>query len=322
MASASWIADLPGRRKTGGFAGDVRQRLTPFVPAPYVWAMEPATCSGFVRPARRPAGWIAPGPAPRTPPNRPDLWPGAHEELCHLAGDWRLLQRVDGHRWSLDDLVTAWFAADQPCDRAPQRILDLGCGIGAVLLLLAWRFPAAHCAGVEAQALSVALARRSIAWNGVEHRCDVRLGDLRDQTSGPEGRVYDLITGTPPYLAPGTATVPIRRQQVGCHLEQRGGIEAYCTVAARLLRPGGRFVVCHSAPARTVSAAAGAGLAITARRAVIPRDGKPPLFWVFAFARAGGSGETTDHAPLVVRDRSGQRTPAFRALRADMGMPP
>ncbi len=249
------------------------------------------------------------------------MWPGAHEELCHLAGDWRLLQRTDGHRWSLDDLVTAWFAARQMVERPPPRVLDLGCGIGAVLLLLAWRFPAARCVGIEAQALSVELARRSVAWNGIERRCQVRFGDLRDPAWAKEGPVYDLITGTPPYLRFGTATVPTRRQQAGCHLEQRGGIEEYCAVAARLLRADGRFVVCHSAPTRVTTAATIAGLAVAAHRAVIPRDGKPPLFWVFALARPHGLGRTRVHEPLVVRDRNGQRTPAFRALRSNMGMP-
>jgi tRNA1Val (adenine37-N6)-methyltransferase len=283
--------------------------------------MGPATSRGFVRPARRPQGWVAPGPAPRTPVDRPDLWPGEREELCHLAGNWRILQRRDGHRWSLDDLVTAWFAIGQTHEHPPLHILDLGCGIGAVLLLLAWRFPAARCVGVEAQELSVRLAARSIAWNGVDDRCEVRLGDLRDQTWAPEGPVYDLITGTPPYLALGTATAPTRRQQVGCHMEQRGGIEEYCAVAARLLRAGSRFVVCHTAPSRTEAAAVRAGLVAVARRAVIPRAGKPPLFWVFALARTDGRTGTQDHEPLIVRDRGGQRTPAFRALRAAMGMP-
>jgi tRNA1(Val) A37 N6-methylase TrmN6 len=41
-------------------------------------------------------------------------------------------------------------------------VLDLGCGIGSVLLMLAWRFPDAAVVGVEAQALSLDLARRSI----------------------------------------------------------------------------------------------------------------------------------------------------------------
>src|SRR5690348_3440530 len=102
--------------------------------------------TGIVRPARRPPGWRAPGPVPRA---RPDVLPGPLEDLCLLSGDWRILQRRDGHRWSLDDLVTAWVATRYAAP-APERIVDLGCGIGSVLLMLAWRFPEATVAGVEA----------------------------------------------------------------------------------------------------------------------------------------------------------------------------
>jgi len=73
---------------------------------------------GIIRTARRPLGWLPPGPAPVIPRDRDDVWPGPDEDLCYLAGDWRILQRLRGHRWSLDDLVTAWFAA-QLCARAP-----------------------------------------------------------------------------------------------------------------------------------------------------------------------------------------------------------
>ena len=109
---------------------------------------------------------MAPGPAPAAPLERPELWPTDGEDLCLLAGDWRILQKRRGHRWSLDDLVTAAFAAEVAGTTATAGILDLGCGIGAVLLLLAWRFPNARLTGVEAQAESLALARRSIEWNG------------------------------------------------------------------------------------------------------------------------------------------------------------
>ena len=111
--------------------------------------------AGIVRRARRPPGWRAPGPRPATPPgtpdDRPDLWPGAGEDLCHLAGDWRILQLVRGHRWSLDDLVTAWFGAELLRKTPPRTFVDLGCGIGTVLLLTAWCFPEAHGLGIEAR---------------------------------------------------------------------------------------------------------------------------------------------------------------------------
>jgi tRNA1(Val) A37 N6-methylase TrmN6 len=275
---------------------------------------------GIVRPPRRPPGWRAPGPPPA---RRADVGPRAGEDLCHLSGDWRILQRRDGHRWSLDDLVTAWFATVH-APQAPSRILDLGCGIGSVLLMLAWRFPDAVVSGIEAQALSVDLARRSIAWNGVEHRCHVQHGDLRDTARLDALGRFDLVTATPPYLVPGTAPESARPQKGPCNFQQRGGVDAYCEAAARVLAPGGVFVACDQATSepRMHRAARDAGLAVTHERVVVPRAGKPPLFAVFSMRHASVADGPTVFAPLVVRDERGARTAACRALRADMGMPP
>jgi len=283
-----------------------------------------ATVAGIVRPPRRPAGWCPPGPPAPAVPERPELWPRAGEDLCYLAGDWRILQRLDGHRWSLDDLVTAWFAAAQACAAPPGRTADLGCGIGAVLLMVAWYFPAARCLGVEAQAVSVELARRSLGWNGVEDRCEVRLGDLRDPSVVPEGAAFDLVTGTPPYLRPGAATAPRSAQRAGCHLTFLGGFAEYCLAAARLLRPQGRFVACAGAvnASEVAEAARRAGLGVERRLDVIPREGKGPLFSVYSMARTLDIGAVGVEPPLVVRDRTRGRTDAFRRVRETMGMPP
>lgn len=279
---------------------------------------------GVVRPPRRPPGWQPPGPPPAAPAHRPDLLPRAGEDLCWLAGDWRILQLLRGHRWTLDDLVTAWFAAEQRRGRPPRRFADLGCGIGTVLMLVAWRFPAARGLGVEAQDVSVDLARRSLAWNGADDRCEVRHGDLRDVGASPDDHPFDLVTGTPPYLPPHTRPWTRRAQVDACHVERRGGIEDYCATAARLLAPGGTFVTCAAAAqaARVVHGAAAAGLAVMRRRDVVPRAGKGGLFSVWSMARAAeGLPAAVVEPPLVVRDARGRWSDEFRALRAAMGMP-
>jgi len=283
-----------------------------------------ALSAGVVRRARRPVGWSAPGPPPGGATEDGRLGPRPGEDLCYLAGDWRILQRLDGQRWSLDDLVTAWCAAEETIAAPPTSLLDLGCGIGAVLMLLAWRLPRARAVGIEAQAVSVDLARRSLAWNGAADRSAVVHGDLRDPAVLPPGAAFDLVTGTPPYLRPGTAT-PSRRTQCGpAHLELRGGIEAYCLAAARWLAPGGRFVACAATAQlrRVFEAATAAGLHVTRRLEVIPRAGKAALFSVHVRRRGPSASSPRLDPPLVVRDAAGQRTPAFRALRERMGMPP
>lgn len=282
------------------------------------------TAAGIVRPARRPPGWLAPGPPVSGPTGAHDLGPWPGEDLCYLAGDWRIFQRLDGHRWSLDDLVTAWVAAEATAHALPARIADLGCGIGSVLLLLAWRFPAARCVGIEAQELSVDLARRSIAWNGIGERCRVVHGDLREGAALAREAPVDLVTGTPPYLAVGTATASARTQRAPSRLEHRGGIEAYCAATARVLAPGGRFVACAAAGQhdRVRAAATHAGLAIAKHLEVVPREGKAPLFAVHVMARTTAGKNPVPASRLLVRDTAGVRTAAFRLLRASMGMPP
>ncbi len=273
-----------------------------------------------MRAARRPPGFRAAGP----PCSGPTAEPRDGEDLCYLLGDWQILQRLDGHRWSLDDFVTAAVASQGP---PPRWASDLGSGIGSVLLMLAWRFQNARLIGVEAQALSVDLCRRSIAHVGAGDRVEARHGDLRDPSMLPEGPIFDLVTGTPPYLPEGSGVASDKPQRGPCRFETRGGIEAYCAAAARLLvspkddRAGGRFVVCEDSRQipRVEAAAKAAGLAVLRRVDVVPRAGKMPLFSVFSCGREPG-GEPTSET-LVVRDDAGRRTEAFRAMRAEMGLP-
>jgi tRNA1(Val) A37 N6-methylase TrmN6 len=276
---------------------------------------------GIVRAPRRPVGWCAPGPRP--PASRPEnLGPRCGEDLCYLAGDWRILQRLGGHRWSLDDLVTAWVAADE-MNGPPTQVVDLGCGIGTVLLLLAWRFPELRAVGIEAQADSVDLARRSLAWNGAEARCVVRHDDFRRAEARAGLERLPLVTGTPPYLPLATATASREPQRAHCRLELAGGVEDYVRAAALLLADTGRFVTCAAARqhGRVAAAAAAAGLVTTRRLDVVPRAGKAPLLAVHVLGRGPAESVRLD-PPLVVRDAHGRRTPAFAALRADFGMPP
>ena len=296
---------------------------------------------GLVRATRRPAGWTAPGPAPHPPEERGALWPDGDEDLCWLAGDWRLLQRRDGHRFSLDDLVTAHYAwrvareaapgteAD-PTRRvegrpaAPLRILDLGCGIGTVLLLMAWRFPEATVCGIEAQMVSAALARRSVTWNGVDDRCRVVSGDLRDGQLLAGEPAFDLVTGTPPYFPRGSGVESEHVQRGPCRFEHRGGIEDYAVAAARLLGPRAAFVACAAGTQteRVMAAATNAGLAVDRLRAVIPRAGKAPLVILFSMRAKDTAPPLVIESPLIVRDAKGRRTEEFVGLRGDMGMPP
>ena len=237
--------------------------------------------------------------------------------LDRLTRDVWLWQRKAGHRFSADDVVTAWVAA-----RARPRahdVLDLGCGLGTVLLHLAWSMPAARLVGVEAQAMSYALCMRNIAHNRLGERVAAWHGDLREvRLDGP----FDLVTGTPPYFPPSAALDAEDPQRAYARIEYRGGVEAYITAAARVLAPDGALVLCGDARAeeRVATAATSHGLVVTARCEVGPREPRPPLFSVWTLERADDSPPTTTR--FALRDAAGHRTAEAAALRAFSGLQP
>ncbi|MEW6433853.1 MAG: SAM-dependent methyltransferase [Myxococcota bacterium] len=277
--------------------------------------------AGLIRPPRRPAGWTPGGPLPAGDRGEADLRPRDDEDLCFLVGEWRLFQKQRGHRWSLDDLVTAWVAARHGQSLGATRALDLGCGLGSVLLMVAWRLADADVTGIEAQADRAAMGRRSIRFNGAETRCRILDGDLRDPGALPAGARFELVTGTPPYFPRGTGTESALPHAMPCRFEARGGVEDYLLAAARVLSERGRVVICSAAleANRIAPAAEVAGLHVLEHLVVVPREGKAPLVMVDVFAREPAS---VREETLVVRDARGQWTPAFSAVRAAMGMPP
>lgn len=232
-----------------------------------------------------------------------------------IAGPWRIYQRRRGHRYSLDDVATAWEAVNARPDA--RRYLDLGCGIGSVLLMVSYKLErAASISGVEAQDVSIALARKNVERNGV--RAQLIHGDLREiSLEGP----FDLVTGTPPYLPRRGATPSTDEQRTYARIEMRGGIEDYVAAAAKVLAPRGRLIACCDArhPERALDAASAVGVRAVRKRDVVPRAGrKGPLFTVWTFAREG---TLREEPPLIARDQDGGRTPMAHALRRFFDLP-
>lgn len=236
-----------------------------------------------------------------------------------LTRDVWLWQRARGHRFSSDDLVTAYLA--HRAAPAAARILDLGCGIGSVLLHLAWSCPDAALVGIEAQDVSFALLARNVADNGLGARVRIVHGDLRDDAViAQAGTGYPLVTGTPPYFPVGASVDAIDPQRAYARIEYRGGVEAYLAAGARALAGDGVMVLCGDARAgeRVDGGAAAAGLHVHARCDVIPRAGEPALFAVWTLRRDAAAARA--HETMTLRDAAGAKTEDAARLRAFSGL--
>jgi tRNA1Val (adenine37-N6)-methyltransferase len=240
-----------------------------------------------------------------------------------ITADYRLWQRRGGHRTSLDDLATA-FVASRARPRA-ERYLDLGSGVGSVLLMVAWRLPAAaSLTAIEAQSESFALLTRNVAGAGLSERATLLHGDLRE--APPLEAPVELVTGTPPYLPVGTAVPSPDPQRAAARLELRGGVEDYVRAGARCLAATGALVVCAGggADARVERAAREVELTITACLDVRAHArAERPLFSVWTLEReavAGPRERALARTTLVTRDAAGARTPEHQGLRAHFGL--
>lgn len=273
-------------------------------------------------------------------------------------------------------MVTAWAAGrsyknynsiidanNSASSNQPLNILDLGCGNGSVLLMTAWQFPTANCIGIEARKDALLLAKKSIYFNcGLGNdRITTRNNDIRDiynldesikNSVLPEGSIFDLITGTPPYFKVDfnissddlivkeaiiqQGGMPTCKESAPARCEYRGGIEVYCKAASSALSKRGLFVVCENwlNHKRVLLSSQDNNLVVTEVIKVYGKEGKPPLFCVYTMRHKTNS-ENYDYnssnndddsieikwIDLVVRDKDGNRTLQYKNLLANMSYP-
>ncbi|MDQ0709299.1 release factor glutamine methyltransferase [Arthrobacter woluwensis] len=127
-------------------------------------------------------------------------------------------------------------------------LVDLGTGSGAIAASLAHEVPGSRVHAVELSPLAIAWAERNTRPHGVE----LHQGDLRDALPELNGLV-DVVVSNPPYIP--SEAVP-REPEVAEHDPEMalygGGVDgmelplAAAVSAARLLRPGGWFIMEHA----------------------------------------------------------------------------
>ncbi len=142
--------------------------------------------------------------------------------LCQNAGQALKL--------TTDALLLAQFT--QPPRQS--RIADLGCGAGAVSLLLCAEHPTCSVTGIEQSKAACALALDSCQKSGFTGRFSVLQGDLRQFRALLCPGSFDWVVCNPPYF-PAVAGGDPARTESGCTLDD------VCAAAAWGLKNGGRF---------------------------------------------------------------------------------
>ena len=129
-----------------------------------------------------------------------------------------------------------------------------------------------------------------------------------------------MVTGTPPYLPPGTALVSPDPQRAAARIELRGGVEDYIEAGARVLADEGTLVLCADGrrPDRVLQAASDHALMAHRRRDIWPHTGaEHPLFAVWTLRRTAAE---LLQENITIRGSDGEQTYEARALRGCFGL--
>jgi cyclopropane-fatty-acyl-phospholipid synthase len=102
--------------------------------------------------------------------------------------------------------------------REGDRLLDVGCGWGSLVIHAATRY-GARAVGVTISEAQAELARERVREAGVADRCEIRLADYREVDDGP----YDKIASVGMYEHVGRDQLPVYVERLG-RLTRPGGL--------------------------------------------------------------------------------------------------
>ncbi len=154
-----------------------------------------------------------------------------------LGGLLHLWQPQDGYRAGVDPVL---LAATIPAVSG-QRVLELGCGVGAAVLCLGARVPDLILTGVEREAAYAELAMR----NGARE-LEVVHADISDLPLTLRQRQFDHVLANPPYWRR-DASVAARNPTREAALGEETPLNLWIEVAAKRLAPKGYMHIIHRA---------------------------------------------------------------------------
>ncbi len=229
-----------------------------------------------------------------------------------LGGRLRLIQPRTGYRIGSDSILLAATVQAKP----EERVLDIGCGSGAIALALAQRLPEVRVDGLELQAELFDIACRNVVLNGLEQRVRIIAGDLAQAPRALDRNSYDHIMTNPPYLAADNGTVaPPNSQKAVAHVAGAIDLRQWLQHSLKFLKPFGWIHIIQRADrlADVLSGLDGKAGDITICPLWPAKDLAAKR--VIVRARKGGRGALTVH-PGIVLHHDGQYTPVVEhALR-------
>ncbi|WP_299563568.1 methyltransferase [uncultured Sulfitobacter sp.] len=209
-----------------------------------------------------------------------------------LGGLLHLWQPREGYRAGVDPVL---LAATIPANSG-QRVLELGCGVGAAILCLGARVPGLTLTGVEREASYAKLAVR----NGGPV-LEVVTADIAALPLDLRQRQFDHVLANPPYYRR-AASIAARNGEREAALGEQTPLEVWVETAAKRLAPRGQAHFIHrAARLPDLLAALPPDMGSVEVLPLAPRGGRQAEL-VIVRARKSGRADFRLHAPLVMHE--------------------
>lgn len=235
------------------------------------------------------------------------------DDRIEPLGDNMSIVVSDSHTFGTDAVLLANFANIKRRDIA----CDMGTGCGIIPLV--WcKGETKEVYALDIQPKAIEQLKNSLELNNIQGRIKPIVCDLRAVKNVLEFGKFDLVTMNPPYKPVGTgieSLLPahrIARHEVTCNIDDA------VSAAAKLLKFGGRFCMCHR-PERLcdiICSMRQGGIEVKRIRFVVQRKGKQPWLVLVEGKRGSKSGVTIEKE-LVMQDDDGNNTQEFRDMFGD-----
>jgi tRNA1(Val) A37 N6-methylase TrmN6 len=234
-----------------------------------------------------------------------------------LNGRVRLRQPRDGYRAAIDPVFLAASIPVAPGD----LVLDVGAGVGAAALCLAWREPRCQIRGIEMQRDLVRLAAENIELNGHGGRVEIMVGDLLRPPPRLAPGSFHHVMANPPFYPAAETTRPADPGRALAHQEGEATIADWVRFAVNMARPKGTVTFVHRAD--RIEALLGELRGRVGDIVIFPLwpGGSKPASRILARARKDVGGPTRLSAGLILHEADGRYTPAAdQILREGVGL--
>lgn len=219
---------------------------------------------------------------------------------------YQIIQNPEKFCFGMDAVLLCGFANATK----DSELLDLGTGTGIIPILMEARYGCKKLVGLEIQAESADMAKRSVEINNLTDKIDIITGDIKEADTYFPSASFDCITCNPPYMIGNhgiqnpDAPKAIARHEVLCTLDD------VIRVTSKLLKPGGHFFMVHRPfrLAEIMTTMSQYKLEPKRMQLVYPYVDKEPNMVLIEGVR-GGKSRMTVEKPLIVYEKPGVYMP-------------